>query len=319
MTGNFLKTALSLLIAATPLFSCAHRSESMPQERIMPQTRIPGAISSREEASEYLSMKMWNCLEDTSGTWLSDSLHIAGYKTSCIEQALADFCNLVSDLAPSKSEAAAGNLSAKAINLQEDNFRRFSALAESYMYDPNSPLRDEEIYLGFASGLLDCEYLSQEEKDSYEYACRMCSLNRKGTQASDFQFSDNKGRVFNLYGIEAEYILLFFSNPGCQACKDIINSIQDSPDISLMVKDRRIAVVNVYIDDDIEAWMEYQKVYPASWYNGYDFNHIIRDDTLYNIRAIPSLYLLDGEKRVIFKDCPENKIFDFFQNIANLR
>ena len=31
-------------------------------------------------------------------------------------------------------------------------------------------------------------------------------------------------------------------------------------------------------------------------------------DTLYAIRAIPSLYLLDGEKRVILKDADYNKL-----------
>ena len=29
--------------------------------------------------------------------------------------------------------------------------------------------------------------------------------------------------------------------------------------------------------------------------------------TIYNIRAIPSLYLLDKEKKVIFKDAPPEK------------
>ncbi|MBQ5850964.1 MAG: hypothetical protein IIW54_09160, partial [Lachnospiraceae bacterium] len=35
---------------------------------------------------------------------------------------------------------------------------------------------------------------------------------------------------------------------------------------------------------------------------------VIRNDELYSVRAIPSLYLLDKEKRVILKDAPENKM-----------
>ena len=39
-------------------------------------------------------------------------------------------------------------------------------------------------------------------------------------------------------------------------------------------------------------------------------NLVIRGETLYNVRAIPSLYLLDHEKRVILKDAPENRVFE---------
>ena len=51
-------------------------------------------------------------------------------------------------------------------------------------------------------------------------------------------------------------------------------------------------------------------LYPEQWYNGFDPDLVIRGETLYNVRAIPSLYLLDHEKRVILKDAPENRVFE---------
>ncbi len=66
-----------------------------------------------------------------------------------------------------------------------------------------------------------------------------------------------------------------------------------------MVDDGTLAVLNIYIDEDLGEWFKYMSVYPGKWYNGYDHNHIIRDDTLYDVRAIPSLYLLDRDKKVI--------------------
>ena len=50
-------------------------------------------------------------------------------------------------------------------------------------------------------------------------------------------------------------------------------------------------------------------IYPDEWYNGFDPDLVIRTDNLYNVRAIPSLYLLDAEKSVILKDAPEDKVF----------
>ena len=50
-------------------------------------------------------------------------------------------------------------------------------------------------------------------------------------------------------------------------------------------------------------------IYPEEWYNGFDPDLVIRTDHLYNVRAIPSLYLLDAEKRVILKDAHDDKVF----------
>jgi hypothetical protein len=51
-------------------------------------------------------------------------------------------------------------------------------------------------------------------------------------------------------------------------------------------------------------------IYPDEWYNGFDPDLAIRTDNLYSVRAIPSLYLLDQDKRVIMKDAPENRILN---------
>ena len=49
-------------------------------------------------------------------------------------------------------------------------------------------------------------------------------------------------------------------------------------------------------------------IYPKEWLNGYDAAHILRQDQLYCIRAIPSLYLLDAEKRILLKDAPLDRV-----------
>ena len=77
------------------------------------------------------------------------------------------------------------------------------------------------------------------------------------------------------------------------------------------IADGTMAVLNIYIDEDLEAWRSYMPIYPENWYNGFDPDFVIRGETLYNVRAIPSLYLLDRNKTVIMKDAPEARIFDW--------
>lgn len=92
---------------------------------------------------------------------------------------------------------------------------------------------------------------------------------------------------------------------------NIINVLKGEPAIAEMISSGALAVVNIYIDEDIQGWRDYMPIYPEEWYNGFDPDLVIRNDNLYYVRAIPSLYLLDEEKRVILKDAPENRLFEF--------
>lgn len=139
-------------------------------------------------------------------------------------------------------------------------------------------------------------------------------MNAAGSSAADFRFSDKYGKMHTLYGIDAPMTLLFFSNPGCEACMNIIQVLKEDQKISSMISQGHLAVLNIYIDEDLQAWREYMPVYPEEWYNGFDPDLVIRTDNLYNVRAIPSLYLLDKDKKVIMKDAPENKVFNYLNN-----
>lgn len=184
-----------------------------------------------------------------------------------------------------------------------------------YLYDPNSPLRDEDLYLPFVRRMAKCELTDEDRRPGYEYQERMCSLNRYGTKAADFKYRDIDGRDHNLYDTEAGYTVLFFSNPGCESCREIVDALRGVEGIDNMIEDGRIAVLNVYIDEEIDAWREYEPNYPDNWISGYDPEYIIREDVIYNVRAIPSVYLLDSDKRVLMKDVPVERLLLFLNNI----
>ncbi len=45
-----------------------------------------------------------------------------------------------------------------------------------------------------------------------------------------------------------------------------------------------------------------RKDFPATWINAYDASQTINNEQLYDLRAIPSVYLLDKDKMVRGKD-----------------
>ena len=49
--------------------------------------------------------------------------------------------------------------------------------------------------------------------------------------------------------------------------------------------------------------------------HGWDFQHTIEEQQLYDLRVIPYLFLLDKDKRVIKKDLPGDEISDYLRRL----
>jgi hypothetical protein len=89
-----------------------------------------------------------------------------------------------------------------------------------------------------------------------------------------------------------------------------MEAMSASPEITALIASGRIKVVDVYIDEDLDDWMAHIPEYPTDWINGYDQDYRIRGDLLYNVRGIPSVYLLDANKTVLMKDAPQEKVLE---------
>ena len=280
-----------------------------------PDVKIPAMMTGSADVAEYISMHYWDGLTDPSRDYPCDSLYVSGVKKEDVEQKFADWNAVLGILPRSVADKAVNALYEKAAacelkDTSSNVFDTFVMLAEKYFYDPNSPVRNEDHYHAFVRNLASFEGFDEAVRGKYAYQARMTALNREGTIAADFRFADKNGRIHSLHGINAPMTLLFFSNPGCDACMEIIKVLSGHEGIASMIADGRLAVLNIYIDEDIQTWREYMPIYPEQWYNGFDPDLVIRGETLYNVRAIPSLYLLDQEKRVILKDAPENRVFE---------
>ena len=64
----------------------------------------------------------------------------------------------------------------------------------------------------------------------------------------------------------------------------------------------RLRTIAIYPDADLAVWRSYQPNMPSAWISGYDAGEVISRERLYDLRAIPALYLLDSQKRVLVKD-----------------
>ena len=289
---------------------------ALPFPDVMP----PAVMSNQQDIAEYMAIHWWDGITDPLRSYPCDSLLISGVNVADVEQRMANWTNVLGMVDMNIAGKAMKRLYDRAEACEKKDtasnvFERLTSLVDKYFYDPNSPLRNEDYYAFYAERLANSSLVEPIMQEKYARQVRLAALNKVGTPAADFRFSDKRGKMYTLYGIKAEYTLLFFSNPGCNACKDIIDVLNNDQVISGLISQGTMAVLNIYIDEDLDAWRSYMPIYPDNWYNGFDPDLVIRGEELYNVRAIPSLYLLDKNKVVIMKDAPEARMFDFLSRL----
>ena len=223
-------------------------------------------------------------------------------KPDITEQAYANYLDILRYVDPAVAQQSAAQLIKRA-EVDSTMFDYFVMLSDKYLYDPNSPFRNDELLIPTLECIIASPLLDEAEKIRPQAQLDMAQKNRIGQKANDFRYTLHNGRTGRMYSIEADYLLIFINNPDCPACKEIREQICASPMLSEMIERGVMKVLAIYPDEDITAWLNYRHNIPASWINSYDKQLRMRDEELYDLKAIPSLYLLDAEKRVMLKDC----------------
>lgn len=309
-----------LVLTALLALSCGPKKASQPSFRSFPMAEVPLMITEPSQRIQWLGAHFWDRFTDTLTLYHCDSLTVNGVKKEDLEKQMGIFSTLLREVSLAEGQKDMDHFYNRLESFQQAHpasnmFRQMADITAFYFYDPNSPVRSEDLYLPFVSRMAQSPLLEPAWRMRYEWEARMCGMNRIGTPAADFTFIDTRGRSRTLYQVKAEYTLLIFGNPDCQACKELMEAMADYELISELLESGRLQVVDIYIDQDIDLWKERMKDYPTEWINGYDPTFTIRNDVLYNVRALPSLYLLDRNKTVLLKDAQPDDVLDFLLNL----
>ncbi|MBO7282251.1 MAG: DUF5106 domain-containing protein [Alistipes sp.] len=178
----------------------------------------------------------------------------------------------------------------------------FATVCEIVLHNPNSPLRNDEYYIPVLEELLASPLLDEYERIAPAYDLEIALKNRIGRVATDFVYTLEDGSEHRLYDIKANYTILMFSNPECPLCGDIMRQIDSSDFLSVLMQNGVLEVLTLYPDEDIAHWHKYLEDIPSEWIRAYDKGQVLTKERLYNLSAIPALYLLDRDKRVLIKD-----------------
>ncbi|MDR2972071.1 MAG: DUF5106 domain-containing protein [Bacteroidales bacterium] len=166
-----------------------------------------------------------------------------------------------------------------------------------------SPYRDEKLYISMLQDILETTDLEETRKQRYQYELNLISKNLEGEFATDFNILFENGDTTHLYAIEAEYLILYFQNPDCPTCGEIREKMKNMEVLYNAIVSGKVKVVTVYFESKEELWHNYlNSKANKNWMHGWNYDLKISEEHLYDIRLIPTIMILDNNKRVLRKD-----------------
>ena len=318
-----MRRILCFLGAGLLLLSCGGRTAKTPAgpvKRAFPEVSVPAMLSGGQDRVNYMITHLWDRFTDTSAVYYCDSVTVNGVDLEEVERQMGLFATLLQNVPiPGAQDAVAhffGRVEGFGKRYPESNmFPKMSELLNKYLYDPKSPLRCDDLYGVYAALLATSELVNDQYKPKYRYDAEMCSRNPIGSVATDFPFTDIRGQIHTLHGIRADYTLLIFGNPGCTACRELVEEMRLIPQATTAIVQGRLKVVDVFIDPEIDEWKAQEADFPRNWLCGYDHRLAITEERIYNVRGIPSLYLLDKDKKILLKDAPQENVLAFLETL----
>lgn len=281
-------------------------------EPVFPLPEVPVMINDEIERAIYLSKHYWDLFPFNDTTLIS--------QPDITEQGLVDYIQLLNHIPYSDAESSLRILMNKA-KADTTMYNHFASLAEKYFYDPNSPFRNDEFYIPVIENLLQSGMLSETKHAVYSFQQEMILKNRVGTKATDFVYTLANGEKKNMHALKSDYLILFFTNPDCPTCETVTREMDNSAPLhnisSLNSSSYRLfTVLSVYPDSNVDEWRRALPTLPQeNWVNAYDDGTIITNKRLYDLKAIPTLYLLNKDKQIILKDTSLEEIEEYFRKV----
>ena len=306
---------LALLACSSSKKSGLEPQQVFVQETVVPDTfvlpQLPETLVDPEERRAFLITHYWDRFDFSDSTLTR--------KPAITEQAFVDYIHILGLMPEGDPVGSLINTLHRA-QANSTMYGYFVSLMEKYFYDPNSPFRNEELYIPVLKEISSSPLLCEADRSRYLLQLEMTLLNRVGEKANNFTFMLPSGESRNLWDINSQYLLLLFSNPGCPTCETVIQYLDDSPVLkkafSLNSPTRNmLTILTIYPDNEPEEWRDHLPQMPQQWLHGYDPGMAITRDRLYDIKAIPTIYLLDSDKKVILKDCSLEAVESFFSVI----
>lgn len=274
-------------------------SGSSSSKQILPLPEIPLMVNSQEDANAYLVAHFWDKLSFDDSLLLSNK--------NIISQGLVNFIRLSATMADSREDDVRRGFQilSKGITEYKGLTDSLKYYVEEFLYNPNSPYYNEKLYSIYLKEMISAIPYDNPMVSVYNFKLRLISRNCVGNKAENFYYYLPDGTKKSLYSTENKgvYTILAFYDPECHSCHDIMMRMFADREMYDAIDNGLVTVLAIYVNGNSKVWKKYLKGMPDYWIIGDDRGNIV-ETSLYDLKAMPTLYLLDKNNVVVLKDAP---------------
>lgn len=280
----------------------AAASAHVAAQEKFPMITIPEEITDHVARAKYLSEHYWDNVDFNT---VSDEV---------LEQGFVDMVSifmLLDDEALDRSWAAA----VKRAEASKTGVVRLLALGDKYLYGVSSPMYNESAYRSLLRAGLVSKKIAKADKTPYQKQLVLLEMNNEGSAAVDFEFEQADGTRSKLSEVVSPVTILFFYDPDCVDCKIERFRLTQARMTSYLQRAGGVTVLAVFPSADAAAWDKHKSDIPADWINARDVTGRLKSENLYDLRAMPRIYLLDDKKQVLLKNTTAEQIETYLTEV----
>ncbi|MCH5220097.1 MAG: DUF5106 domain-containing protein [Muribaculaceae bacterium] len=264
----------------------------------LPPPVIPPDITDPAEKTAYNVLHFWDAMD------FADT--VRSLNRDFIEQNFVNFIYAFGFVSEDTRRDAARILLERA-RVQPEAYQLITEVAETYLFDPESPMASDELYIPFLEYMIESPYPDKVSAIRPSIQLEAAKSNLPGTRAADFDFVTRQGVKSSLYeeinGLRSHdsRLLLVFYDPDCEHCHEVMTRVAADDGLNVQINSGLLKIVAIYSGDFNESWQEDANNLPDTWIVGYE-DGTVQDDGRFILRASPTAFLIGADKNVVAKD-----------------
>lgn len=174
-----------------------------------------------------------------------------------------------------------------------DRLSVVASFVDFHLGEPESPYRNDSLYLQSQRHIVDSE-VPEEYKLAPRHRIELLTKNPLGAVAPDFTFRQKDGRIMRFAQVQMPCALVFAASE-CGRCRDEL--IKYSPDLHSL-RLNGWTVLTVYLDGKIPPYTsDFSDIEVVA-----DIGNNILENDIYVARRLPSVYLIDMDRKILEKE-----------------
>jgi hypothetical protein len=268
--------------------------------RDFPYPKIPELLATPAERRDYLLRHYWDNFP------MGDTMTVL-HNPDVTEQGLSNYLALINEEeTQAETREAAFDALCALLHGHAEAQQYFVDQLNDYLFVANSPVYQEQTFGTFLDRMMRDTLIDEVHRLRFAPILELIGRNNPGMEASDFCYETPDGRQHTLHSTSATHdrLLLIFYDPDCEHCQEVLQQMFADPKLAAAVAQRQLTLLAVYTEGNAARWRETLDEFPAGWTIGNDVTETVRRTMLYDLKAMPTVYLMDAQHVVLKKDAP---------------